>query len=97
MATLVVYRTSSPLDSTARQAGDSPVRGAYLALGLLLAMNLFNYIDRQVLAAVEPEIRHDIFGSANENDPSVRRQSGLLASAFLISYMLTARRSSACL
>ena len=34
-----------------------PIPGAYMALGLLLAMNLFNYIDRQVLAAVEPEIR----------------------------------------
>ena len=73
-----------------RQATRRRCGGAYLALGLLLAMNLFNYIDRQVLAAVEPEIRRDIFGSANENDPAVRRQSGLLASAFLISYMLTA-------
>ena len=38
-----------------------PIPGAYMALGLLLAMNLFNYIDRQVLAAVEPEIRHVVF------------------------------------
>ena len=30
--------------------------GARSAFALLLAINLFNYIDRQVLAAVEPEI-----------------------------------------
>ena len=89
--TLVDDRTSSPLDSTARQADASPpVRGAYLALGLLLAMNLFNYIDRQVLAAVEPEIRLSMFGSGNEDDSDVMFKSGLLASAFLVSYMLTA-------
>jgi MFS family permease len=40
---------------------DQPVRGARLALILLLLINLFNYIDRQVLAAVEPEIEHDFF------------------------------------
>jgi MFS family permease len=89
--TLVDDRTSSTLESTARNSGDSqPVRGAYLALGLLLAMNLFNYIDRQVLAAVEPEIRFSMFGSDNEDDPEVMLKSGLLASAFLVSYMLTA-------
>ena len=83
--------SKAPRILTERHDGSSqPARGAYLALGLLLAMNMFNYIDRQVLAAVEPEIRHDIFGSDNENDPAVRRQSGFLASAFLISYMLTA-------
>ena len=61
-----------------------------MALGLLLAMNLFNYIDRQVLAAVEPEIRLAMFGSEDEDGPVVLMKSGLLASAFLVSYMLTA-------
>jgi MFS transporter, Spinster family, sphingosine-1-phosphate transporter len=64
--------------------------GAHFALGLLLAMNLFNYIDRQVLAAVEPEIRLAMFGSEDEDDPVVLLKSGLLASAFLVSYMLSA-------
>ena len=41
--------------------------GAGYALGLLLAINLFNYIDRQVLAAVEPNIRHAFFA---EGDPT---------------------------
>ena len=59
-------------------------------MGLLLAMNLFNYIDRQVLAAVEPEIRHSLFPGQDPDGPVTRTESGLLASAFLISYMLTA-------
>ncbi len=89
--TLVEDLTSSPLDSTDRPAtGSQTVRGADLALGLLLAMNLFNYIDRQVLAAVEPEIRLAMFGSDDENDFVVMVKSGLLASAFLVTYMLTA-------
>ena len=89
--TLVDDRTSPALDSTAHRSGASqPASGAHLALGLLLAMNVFNYIDRQVLAAVEPEIRVAMFGSSDENDPAVMFKSGLLASAFLVSYMLTA-------
>jgi len=53
--------------------------GARVALALLLAINLLNYIDRYVLAAVEDQIQHD-FGSTEA-------QTGLLATAFLISYM----------
>ena len=67
-----------------------PIPGAHVALGLLLAMNLFNYIDRQVLAAVEPEIRHSFFPAEDPDGPVATDQSGLLASAFLVSYMLTA-------
>ena len=67
-----------------------PIPGAYMALGLLLAMNLFNYIDRQVLAAVEPEIRQSLFPGQDPNGPLVKAKSGLLASAFLVSYMLAA-------
>jgi len=55
----------------------------------LLAMNLFNYIDRQVLAGVEPEIRRSFF----PQDPEglvARTESGMLAAAFMVSYMLTA-------
>lgn len=68
-----------------------PIAGAYLALGLLLAMNLFNYIDRTVLAAVEPKIRHSaLFQGEDPEGPSVKAKTGALASAFMISYMLTA-------
>lgn len=61
--------------------------GARTALGLLLAINLFNYIDRQILAAVEPSIRETFF---SPTDPNAMAISGTLGSAFLISYMLSA-------
>lgn len=62
-------------------------RNARTALGLLLAINLFNYIDRQILAAVEPSIRATFFGP---DDPNAMAISGTLGSAFLITYMLSA-------
>ena len=37
------------------------VSGARTALFLLLGINLFNYIDRQILAALEPDIRATFF------------------------------------
>ena len=64
-----------------------PNPGARTALGLLLAINLFNYIDRQILAAVEPSIREVFF---SPNDPNAMAISGTLGSAFLVSYMLSA-------
>ncbi len=62
-------------------------RGAYSALALLLGINLFNYIDRQVLAAVEPEIRATFFAP---NDPNAMASTGLLGDAFLVTYMISA-------
>jgi MFS transporter, Spinster family, sphingosine-1-phosphate transporter len=61
--------------------------GAYTALALLLGINLFNYIDRQVLAAVEPEIRRTFF---LPNDINAMAKTGALGTAFLVTYMLTA-------
>jgi MFS transporter, Spinster family, sphingosine-1-phosphate transporter len=52
------------------------------ALGLLLAVNLLNYIDRQVLFAVFPLIKIDLHLS----DTAL----GFLGSAFMLSYMLLA-------
>jgi MFS transporter, Spinster family, sphingosine-1-phosphate transporter len=52
------------------------------ALGLLLAVNLLNYIDRQVLFAVFPLIKIDL----RLSDTAL----GLLGSAFMMSYMLLA-------
>lgn len=60
---------------------------AQAALALLLGINLFNYIDRQVLAAVEPEIRATFFATS---DPNAMAMTGLLGDAFLITYMFTA-------
>src|SRR5438094_4631744 len=65
------------------------MRPARLSLTLLLAINLFNYIDRYVLAAVEPEIGHQFFSLAPD-DPQTLEKTGSLATAFLISYMVTA-------
>lgn len=52
------------------------------ALTLLLAVNLLNYIDRQALYAVFPLIKTDL----RLSDTSL----GLLGSAFMLCYMLTA-------
>jgi len=65
---------------------DRPIRGARIALLLLLAINLFNYVDRQVLAAVEPDIRRALL--PNVADPKAKM--GLLSGAFTITYMLAA-------
>lgn len=64
-----------------------PLPGARSALGLLLAINLFNYIDRQVLAAVEPQISAEFFPGGDLN---AQAKMGLLATAFLLSYMVLA-------
>jgi MFS family permease len=61
--------------------------GAGVALGLLLTINLFNYIDRQVLAAVEPEIRSAFFAPGDIN---AMTKTGLLGTAFLVTYMFSA-------
>ena len=59
--------------------------GARLSLALLLAINLFNYIDRYILAAVESEISKDLLGSAS---PENLAKMGSLATAFIVSYMI---------
>ncbi|HYJ05032.1 MAG TPA: MFS transporter [Chthoniobacterales bacterium] len=61
--------------------------GARTALSLLVGINLFNYIDRFVLAAVEPEIRAAFF---LPGDPNAMAMTGLLAPAFLVTYMCSA-------
>jgi MFS family permease len=61
--------------------------GARTALFLLLAINLFNYIDRQILAALEPDIRATFFAP---DDVNAMTKTGLLAVAFFVTYMLSA-------
>jgi MFS family permease len=76
------------VQSDSIMSSDSPVKtGARSALGLLLGINLFNYIDRFVLAAVEPNIRATFFAPG---DPYAMAMTGTLAPAFLITYMLAA-------
>lgn len=84
--------SSSP--SSPAAAADAPLAGARHALLLLVLINLFNYIDRQVLAAVEPNIRAEFFRT-NPNNPATesadaKELMGFLSFAFLITYMLTA-------
>ena len=69
------------------QKRERPAPGAATAVLLLLVINLFNYIDRYVLAAVEPEIQTHFF---TPNDPHAHALTGLLGTAFLFSYTLSA-------
>jgi MFS family permease len=74
-----------PPSSAAGPAQVAPRAG--LALALLLAINLFNYIDRQVLSAVlsRLELDADLF---NPHDPWIGLKLGSLTTAFMVSYML---------
>jgi MFS family permease len=62
----------------------------------LLSINLFNYIDRQVLAAVEPQIEKEFFPHSSSTDESTptdkfeKAKMGALQTAFMVSYMLLA-------
>src|SRR5438093_7005548 len=67
--------------------GQRPPSGAQSALFLLLAINLFNYIDRQILAALEPDIRASFFAP---NDVNAMWKTGLLGDAFFVTYMVSA-------
>jgi MFS transporter, Spinster family, sphingosine-1-phosphate transporter len=77
---------SSTRDKEDQRLLATPLPGARAALLLLLCINLFNYIDRQVLAAVEPQIRAELL----EGDPNAKTKMGLLSTAFLVTYMIVA-------
>jgi Sugar phosphate permease len=72
-----------PMGSVAKKT----MSGASGALFLLLAINLFNYIDRQVLAALEPDIRASFFAA---DDVNAMTKTGLLGDAFFVTYMVSA-------
>src|SRR5438128_11075241 len=63
------------------------ISGAHGALLLLLGINLFNYIDRQILAALEPDIRASFFATGDVN---AMTKTGLLGDAFFVTYMISA-------
>ena len=71
----------------AHPSQSSAFPGTGRALALLLAINLFNYIDRYILAAVEPLIADHFFAAGDAN---AMAKTGSLATAFLVSYMLLA-------
>ena len=64
-----------------------PSSAAKTALFLLLGVNLFNYIDRQILAALEPDIRATFFAA---DDIHAMTKTGLLGDAFFVTYMISA-------
>lgn len=63
----------------------SAARGLGMLL-LLLAMNMLNYVDRYVLAAVEPTVQRQML----PDNPNARAKMGLLSTAFMVSYMVAA-------
>ena len=70
-------------------ANEGPVKalpGAGWALALLLGINLFNYIDRQILSATLPKIRLDAT-ILRPDDPWALTKLGALTTAFMVSYM----------
>jgi MFS transporter, Spinster family, sphingosine-1-phosphate transporter len=69
----------------AMSGGERRKPGARRALVLLLALNMLCYLDRYILAAVEPDIRQAYF---SPEDPDAMAKTGSLATAFLISYMV---------
>lgn len=90
-----------PAPATLAHPSDpAATRAARLSVALLLGINLFNYIDRYILAAVEPEIRAQFFpqaasgvataASAKDQLMAAMAKTGSLATAFLVSYMIAA-------
>lgn len=99
--------TASPSESSEGSSKKTlALPGARSALALLLLINLFNYIDRQVLAAVVPEIRQTFFGPGTEIPEALggflkwfqstfgfkpeNALIGMLSMAFMVTYMLVA-------
>jgi hypothetical protein len=79
----IVYDLQSPRrklqSAIAMELVRKSVSGARSALILLLAINLFNYIDRQILAALEPDIRATFFAA---DDVHAMTKTGLLGVLF---------------
>jgi MFS family permease len=80
-----------PVAAPSLQAERPPLPGARYQLSVLLAINMLNFIDRQVLAAVEPLIAKEFFPPdpvTGKAPDGAQLKMGLLATAFLVSYMV---------
>jgi MFS transporter, Spinster family, sphingosine-1-phosphate transporter len=100
----LVQRPDAQTQKPLRNSGSLPA--ARLAVALLILINLFNYIDRYVLAAVMPEIEKAFFSSPERAGTAVSHLvamfesefgftprlalAGLLSTAFMVTYMITA-------
>lgn len=89
MSTDIARAQSKPLSNHRL----TPFPGARLALILLLSINLFNYIDRQVLASVVDPIEREIFSAregADSTEEFAEAKIGTLQTAFMVTYMILA-------
>ncbi|MDB5313443.1 MAG: exuT [Gemmataceae bacterium] len=77
--------TAMPTVTPVTSGQKSVAPGAGCALALLLAINLFNYIDRYVLAAILPLLAIDA-AMVDPTDPDLQGKLGLLSTAFMVSY-----------
>lgn len=76
-------------DATSPAPSPPVSRAAWRVLALLIAISMMNYIDRQILAGVMPEIEKEpAFELLGDPDPKFWKN--LLATAFLVSYMISA-------
>lgn len=96
--------TAPPAGESKPTGVEHPMRRAGMALGLLLAINLFNYVDRQVLAAVVPHLKSSLFGNGQTHGMEgllgwcewhlgfkpENALIGLLSMAFMVCYMVAA-------
>lgn len=78
---------TAPRDAVTLSPFGTGVPGARKALLLLLAINLFNYIDRYILNALLKPIETDLLP---ENGPTNGTLLGLLVPAFMVTYMVFA-------
>jgi MFS family permease len=87
------------VESPASRPAEHALPGARAALVLLLAINMFNFIDRQVLASVETDIEEAFFPESDyprdpvtkeRLDKTIEGKIGSLNSAFMFSYMIIA-------
>jgi MFS family permease len=100
-------RPDKAVESASPKTSEPQPSGARLALILLLLLNLLNYLDRQVLAAVVPYLKEEFFapgldhgwlvnnllswmGSLLGSSNPENAMMGLLAMAFMLSYMCMA-------
>ncbi|MSQ95196.1 MAG: MFS transporter [Gemmataceae bacterium] len=90
---------STAADAISRPDSRLPKASAKIALTLLVLINLFNYIDRQILSAVESNMEETFFPEADyprdpetklRLDKTIEGQMGSLNSAFMFSYILIA-------
>src|SRR5262245_18192499 len=72
--------SANPAVTAPAPASSSPAVGAAYGLFILTVINLINYLDRYIVAAVLPSIKQDL--QVNNT------QSGMLGSIFIIVFMV---------